>query len=314
MVIYEDNFNMKLKEKTYVALGSFDGLHLGHRSLINKVVSLAKENNCKSMVFTFKNHPLTIINEDLAPKLIINNEVKSRYLEKLGIDILNYATFDEEFMKISPEKFIENMIRAYNVKGVVVGFNNRFGYKNLGDVDLLRQLGAKLNFEVYVIDPVTENNEVVSSSKIRHLISEGDIEKANKYLTRPFMLEGKVVKGNQLGRKINFPTVNLDYHKKFVLPRGGVYYTIVEYNGILYKGITNVGYNPTVENKKLSIETHILEFNETIYGKTIKVYFLKRIRDEKKFNSLEELSAQINIDKDYVKEQKNNLHSVSCLI
>lgn len=304
MVIYEDNFNMKLKDKTYVALGSFDGLHLGHISLINKVIKLAKDNNCKSMIFTFKNHPLTVINEEIAPKLLMKNEVKSKLLCEFGMDIVNYANFDEEFMKISPEDFIENLIKCYNVQGIVVGFNNRFGYKNLGDVDLLLQLSDKLGFEVYVLDPIKENDEVISSSRIRHLISEGNIEKANRYLTRPFMLQGKVVRGNQVGRKIKFPTVNLDYDKRFVLPRGGVYYSLVEYNGIPYRGITNVGYNPTVKNKKLSIETHMLEFDQDIYGENIKVFFLKRIRDEKKFNSLEELSYQIKKDKEFAKNQK----------
>ncbi|WMJ82019.1 bifunctional riboflavin kinase/FAD synthetase [Clostridium sp. MB40-C1] len=314
MIIYEDNFSLRLKEKTYLALGSFDGLHLGHMSLINKTINLAKKNKCKSMVFTFKNHPLTIINEEIAPKLIINNEIKSKLLKDIGIDIVNYANFDEEFMKITPEEYVEKLINCYNVQGVVVGFNNRFGYKNLGDVDLLRELGDRLGFEVYVIDPVKENDEIISSSSIRHLISEGDIEKANRYLTRAFMLEGKVIRGNQVGRKMNFPTVNLDYDKKFVLPRGGVYYTVVEYNGIPYKGITNVGYNPTVKNKKLSIETHMLEFNKEIYGQDIKVFFLKRIRDEKRFNSLEELSAQIKKDKNYAKDQKNILHFVTYLL
>lgn len=304
MVIYEDNFNMKLKDKTYVALGSFDGLHLGHISLINKVIKLAKDNNCKSMIFTFKNHPLTVINEEIAPKLLMKNEVKSKLLSEFGMDIVNYANFDDEFMKISPEDFIKNLIKCYNVQGIVVGFNNRFGYKNLGDVDLLLQLSDKLGFEVYVLDPIKENDEIISSSRIRHLVSEGNIEKANRYLTRPFMLEGKVVRGNQIGRKMKFPTVNLDYDKRFVLPRGGVYYSVVEYNGIPYRGITNIGYNPTVKNKKLSIETHMLEFDQDIYDKTIKVFFLKRIRDEKKFNSLEELSYQIKKDKEFAKEQK----------
>lgn len=140
MLIYEDNFKTTLKEKTYIALGSFDGLHVGHMSLINKTIELAKENNAKSMVFTFKNHPLTIINKDMAPKLIIDNKVKSELLEKCGIDIVNYVNFDNEFMKISPEDFIKNMVECYNAKGIIVGFNYRFGYKNLGDIELLKKL------------------------------------------------------------------------------------------------------------------------------------------------------------------------------
>lgn len=303
MLIYEDNFNIKLKEKTYIALGSFDGLHLGHMSLISKTLEFSKANNLKSMVFTFKNHPLTIINEEMAPKLIISNDIKSKLLEHIGIDILNFAEFNVDFMKISPEDFIHNMIEHYNAKGFIVGFNYRFGYKNLGDVELLNKLSKKLNFQVHVVDPVKINGEVVSSSKIRHLVSEGDITKANYFLTRPFMLEGKVIRGKQLGRRIQFPTINLDYDKRFVLPRGGVYYTLVEHDNKMYKGITNIGYNPTVKDKKLSIETHILNFHKEVYGEFVSVYFYKRIRDEKKFDSLEQLVEQLKKDKAYAERQ-----------
>ena len=303
MLIFEDNFNIKLSEQTYIALGSFDGLHLGHMSLINKTLELAKSNNAKSMVFTFKNHPLTIINEEIAPKLIISNHIKSSLLENIGIDILNYAEFNIEFMKISPEDFICNMLDHYNANGFIVGFNYRFGYKNLGDVELLYKLSKKLNFEVHVVDPIKINGEIISSSKIRHLVSEGDITKANYFLTRPFMLEGKVITGKQLGRKIQFPTINLDYDKKFILPRGGVYYTVVEYDNKQYKGITNIGYNPTVKDKKLSVETHILDFKKDIYDEFVKVYFYKRIRDEKKFDTLEYLVEQLKKDKEYAEKQ-----------
>ncbi|KGM97724.1 riboflavin kinase [Clostridium novyi A str. 4552] len=299
MLIYEDNFKTTLKEKTYIALGSFDGLHVGHMSLINKTIELGKKNNAKSMVFTFKNHPLTIIKKDMAPKLIIDNEVKSELLEKAGIDIVNYINFDDEFMKISPEDFIKNMLKCYNAQGIVVGFNYRFGYKNLGDIELLKKLSDKFGFELNIIEPVKIDGDIVSSSKIRQLVSEGNIIKANKFLNRPFMLHGTVMHGKQLGRKMNFPTTNLKYNKKFVLPKGGVYYTCVKYNGEKYKGITNIGYNPTVSDKKLSIETHILGFQKEIYNENVKVYFCERIRDEKKFNSIKELANQLTKDKEF---------------
>jgi len=303
MIIYEDNFKETIDDKTYIALGSFDGLHMGHLSLINKTIELAKENNIKSMVFTFKNHPLTVINRDIAPKLIISNDEKTKLLKDLGIDILNYAEFNSKFMKISPEDFICNLLKHYNAKGFVVGFNYRFGYKNLGDVDLLQSLSEKYNFHIYIVKPVKVNGEVISSSKIRHLISEGDISKANYFLTRPFMLEGRVIKGKQLGRKISFPTINLDYEKSIILPKGGVYFTTIEYNNEKFKGITNIGYNPTVRDRKLSIETHILNFNKDIYNETVKIFFYKRIRDEKKFESIEKLAEQLSKDKAYAINQ-----------
>lgn len=303
MIIYEDNFEETIDDKTYIALGSFDGLHMGHLSLINKTIELAKENNIKSMVFTFKNHPLTVINSDIAPKLIISNDEKTKLLKDLGIDILNYAEFNDKFMKINPEDFICNLLKHYNAKGFVVGFNYRFGYKNLGDVDLLQNLSEKYNFHIYIVKPVKVNGEVISSSKIRHLISEGDISKANYFLTRTFMLEGKVIKGKQLGRKINFPTINLDYDKNIVLPKGGVYFTSIEYNNEKFKGITNIGYNPTVKDKKLSIETYILNFDKEIYNEKVKVFFHKRIRDEKRFESIEKLAEQLSKDKEFAINQ-----------
>ena len=305
MIILEDNFSQVLKNRTYIALGSFDGLHLGHMSLINKAIDLAKKSTgCKSMVYTFKNHPLTIINEEMVPKLLFSNKYKIELLEKSELDILNLVNFNLEYMKMTPEKFVQNLLKYYAVKGLIVGFNYRFGYKNLGDIDLLKKLSIKLGFELYVMDAVKLYGETISSSKIRHFISEGEIEEANKLLGRPYMLEGKVIKGKQLGTTIGFPTINLDYDKSFLLPCGGVYYTVVDYNRVLYKGITNVGYNPTVHGKKLSIETYILEFDKFIYDESVRVYFKNKFRDEKKFDSLDELILELKKDKDYAQKQK----------
>lgn len=304
MIVMEDNFKLSTYCDTYVALGSFDGLHYGHIYLINKVLNLSKNKNVKSMVYAFKNHPLSIINRDLVPKLLMSNEKKVKILEKMGIDIVNFATFDDEFMKMSPETFIQKLIGTYKVKGLVVGFNYRFGYKNLGDVELLNKICRKSNIDLYVIKPVLYKNQIVSSSIIRTLITDGDIEKANLLLTRPYMLSGTVIKGKQLGRQLGFPTVNLNYDANFVIPRGSVYYTYVQYDNKYYKGLTNIGYNPTVDGKKLSIETNILDFKEDIYEKSINIFFINRIRDEKKFSSLEDLTNQMTKDRIYAEKQK----------
>jgi len=308
MKVIRDNFKMKIKNPTFIVLGSFDGIHQGHKALIQNAVEAAKEYNealedeklrAKVMVCTFRNHPLFTINKDLAPKLIMSNEQKIDVLHELGVDIVNLIDFDEKFMKISPEKFIFNLKDCYNVKGITVGFNYRFGYKNLGDVDLLKTLSESLNFKLVVMDPVIIEEEIVSSSAIRYLIQEGNIEKANKFLGRPFTLSGKIIKGRQLGRTIGFPTINLDYSRKFIIPKGGVYYTHVNYKEIIYKGITNVGYNPTVQGKKLSIETYILDFNESIYDEVVQLYFISKIRDEKKFSSIDSLKDQLEKDKEF---------------
>jgi riboflavin kinase/FMN adenylyltransferase len=306
MITLEDNFNEKIKDKTYIALGSFDGLHLGHMGLIKKTLELSKKNNIKSMVYTFKNHPLSVINKDKMPKLLMYNQTKLDVLDNLGIDIVNLVQFDTEFMKISPEDFIINMINYYNSVGIIVGFNYRFGYRNSGDVDLLKTYSSKLGFELHVIESVTYNNEVVSSSRIRSLIAEGNITEANNMLILPYMLRGKIIEGRQIGRKIGFPTANLRYESNFIIPAKGVYYTIVEYSNKLYKGITSVGYNPTVHpaGDKLTIETYLLDFDKDIYGESIKLYFINRMRDEIKFNSLDELVSQLKEDRNYAKEQQ----------
>lgn len=314
MDLLEEEINEKIPYEIYIALGSFDGLHLGHKALVQKAMEIAKKNKGKSMIYTFENHPLSVINKDIMPKLLMDNDIKIRALEHMGVDYLSLVKFSKEFMKISPEDFICNIIKNYNVKGIIVGFNYRFGYKNLGDIVLLKKLSLKYDFKLYVINPIKQNNELISSSRIRNIISEqGDIKRANSMLYVPFSIEGKVVKGRQIGREIGFPTINLDYNKEFVIPKGGVYSTIVKYNDKFYKGVTNIGYNPTVENEKLSIETHILNFNNDIYDEIIRVYFIGRIRDEKKFDSLEELACRIEKDKGYVEKQnlqlisKNNL-------
>ncbi|RXI51769.1 bifunctional riboflavin kinase/FAD synthetase [Clostridium tetani] len=314
MDIIEEEIKKKYNLDIYVALGSFDGLHLGHMKLIDKAIKLAKENSGKSMVYTFKNHPLGVINENLAPKLLMDNSTKIEVLKNKGVDILRFICFDKNFMEISPKDFILNIIKQYNIKGIVVGFNFRFGHKNSGDVELLKELSKKYDFQLFIVDPVEYNDEVVSSSRIRKTISEyGNVEEAKEMLPHPYFLEGNVIKGRQIGRKMGFPTINLDYNKNFVIPKNGVYFAVVLYNNKFYKGITNIGYNPTVKSKKLNIETHVLNFNEEIYGEKIRLYFLSRLRDEKKFKSLEELSLTIKKDKGYVNKQsldlivKNNL-------
>jgi riboflavin kinase / FMN adenylyltransferase len=306
MIIIEDNFNIKLDYKTYIALGSFDGLHMGHMGLINKTIELSKQNNVKSMVCTFKNHPLSIINKDKAPKLIMDNETKLKLLENAEIDIVNLVNFDYDYMKISAEDFIVNMVNHYNVQGFIVGFNYRFGYKNSGDIELLKRYSLILGFELHVIDSVTYESEVVSSSRIRSLILDGKVSDVNNMLLTPFMLKGTVISGKQLGRKLGFPTANLKYDEGFILPKNGVYYTVVEYKNSLYKGMTSVGVNPTVQSKTntIFIETYILDFEKNIYGEELKLFFIKRMRDEVKFNSLDGLIYQLRNDKIFVKKQE----------
>lgn len=302
MILINNDFKRVVQKSTYVALGSFDGIHKGHLALINKSIELSKNNDALSMVYTFKNHPRAFINKEGAPKLLVTLHEKVKILEDLNVDLSSFVEFDRNFMKLEPEGFIDNLIRNYNVKGIVVGFNYRFGHKNKGDVKLLKELCDLKGIELCVIEPFTYKAEVVSSTRIRKALLEGELDDANNMLGRYFFLSGEVVSGKRIGRTINFPTANLKTDEKVILPKIGVYYTNVEVNRKIYKGITSVGNNPTVNGKNITVETHILNFHEDIYGKNIKLYFISKIRSEKKFNSLEELKEQLIKDKKFAEK------------
>ncbi|EEH98130.1 bifunctional riboflavin kinase/FAD synthetase [Clostridium tertium] len=304
MIVIDDIIMDNKDSENYVALGSFDGLHSGHLSLVKKTVQVAKEKNGKSMVFTYKNHPKTLVKPESAPKLIMDLETKLKYLEEENVDIVVLRSFTKEFMSVSAEDFIKLLCVDYNVKGIIVGFNFRFGYKNLGDVKLLEDLQGKYGYKLYVMEPYTYNGDVISSTRIRKSILEGDVKEASKMLSKPYLIKGKVIHGKKLGRTIGFPTANLEFDSKIIIPDKGVYYTNVEYNNKTYKGITSVGYNPTVNGQQLTIETYILDFDDTIYGQELKVYFIERIREEIKFNSLDELVKQIKKDENFAKDRE----------
>jgi len=311
MIVIDDDLLIDNKGKgNYVALGSFDGLHLGHLSLIRKTVEKAKTNNCNSMVFTYKNHPKTLVSPDKVPKLIMDTEEKLRCLEEENIDIVILKEFTKEFMAIEPEEFIKMLCEKYKVKGIVVGFNFKFGHKNKGDINLLEQLKDKYEYELLILEPYTHDNDVISSTRIREHIFLGNIEEANNMLSKPYSIKGEVIHGKKLGRKLGYPTANLKINHEYALPKIGVYYTNVEIDNKVYKGITSVGYNPTVNGKKLTIETFILNFEKEIYGNEIRVYFINRIRDEIKFNSLEELIEILKSDEQYAKNKELSIKNI----
>ncbi len=300
----KDKFIRNEKSGYYIALGSFDGLHKGHLELVKKIVSLAKNNNSYSMVYTFKNHPRKIISSNSDIELLMNNSTKVRLLEEFGVDEIVLKEFTKDLMKEPPEDFIKKLCANYKVKGIVVGFNYRFGYKNKGDLELLKSLSKVYGYKLYVIDPLMVENDVVSSTRIRNYLKNGHVEKAMRLLQRPYSLEGVVVGGKKLGRTIGFPTANLKVSEDMLIPKKGVYYTNVIYNNEKFKGITSVGTNPTVNGEKITIETYILNFDRIIYDKELKLIFLERIRDEKKFNSIEELVERLKKDKDFAKKRE----------
>lgn len=308
MIVIDENSSFNSNYETFIALGNFDGLHLGHMSLVHKAINLAKEHEVKSMVYTFRNHPLTVINKDISPKLLMDNETKVEILKQSGVDLISMVQFDRKLMEMCPESFMHYLKTTYNMRGVVVGFNYRFGYKNSGDVDFLKVLGRKYNYQVYVMDALKYEDEVISSSSIRRYLQQGEVAHANKLLSRPFGIRGLVISGRKIGRTLGFPTANMQIDDNLIYPKIGVYYTNVNIDNQIFRGITNIGYNPTVNGTSLSLETCILDFDSDIYGKTITVYFIDRIRDELKFNSKKELIKQMEKDKAYALDKKIELN------
>ena len=232
----------------------------------------------------------------------MTNEEKINVLQKEGIDILAFKDFDEKMMKMMPDEFINWLCKTYNVKGIVVGFNFKFGYKNLGDVQLLKKFEEEYRYKLYVMEPCKIEDEIISSTTIRKELADGNVRKAFNMLSRPYILSGKVIDGKKLGRTIGFPTANLAINKQKVIPKKGVYYTNVKINEKIFKGITSVGNNPTVNGQELTVETYILDFSNDIYGKEVNIYFIDRIRDEIKFNNINELIEQLKKDKKFAEK------------
>ncbi|MBR6351302.1 MAG: bifunctional riboflavin kinase/FAD synthetase [Firmicutes bacterium] len=279
---------------TAVALGNFDGVHKGHTELIQNCVRIAKEQGLTPVVFTFLNHPNNVMAGKTVVKNIMTVQEKTEAIEALGIEIMVNTIFNESIMKSMPEDFVKTiLVDTLHCKEAVCGFNYSFGYKALGHPEDLWEYGQKYGFEVNVVDDVRVNGVTVSSTLIRKLISEGRLDEYPEYTGRLYSIEGKVLYGQQLGRTIGFPTVNLSLSEDGALPRNGVYITRTYINNEVFNSITNVGNKPSVGKFGKNAETHIFDFDRDVYGKNIKVEFLKMLREEIKFPSIEVLSAEI---------------------
>lgn len=296
-VLFGSN-NLKNNEYAAVGLGNFDGLHIGHMSLINTLISEAKINKLCSIVYTFVIHPENITRKKLVNYLLTNSEKKIELLKSTNLDNLVFEDFNEEYSRMSPEDFIKKiLIKKLKIKLAVVGFDYRFGYKGQGDIELLKEYGKKNDFKVIVIPPIKLKDEIVSSTLIRGLVKKGDMDGVFKYLGRHFSLTGDVIKGRNVGNKIGFPTANINIDQDYIIPKQGVYITKTVFNNEIFQSVTNIGYNPTFDGiENLCIETHILDFDSHIYGKKIEVFFLKRLRSEKKFKTVNELIKQLKKD------------------
>ncbi len=286
------------QRNTGVGLGNFDGLHIGHMALINTLVSECRLNDLQSVVYTFTKHPDTMLRKTLISQIITTNEQKTKLLESTALDTLCYKDFDESFSRLSPAEFVKDiLVDTLKIRIAVVGFNYRFGYMGKGDVEYLKKSGEKYGFRVIVVPPVKVKAEIVSSTLIREYIKKGKMERVFQLLGRHFSLYGTVIAGRRIGRTLGFPTANIMAHPNMAVPANGVYITKTKYDNRWVNSITNVGMAPTLrEGSVFSIETHMLDYDEDIYGKDIEVCFIHKLRDEKKYVNIDALKKQVADD------------------
>lgn len=285
-----------------VALGTFDGLHIGHGMLIQQLKLIQAATGCSTMVYTFLNNPLDFLCPEKAPPQIMTLAEKTEGFNSFNMDFLVLSPFDRQLASMSPRAFIEDMlVKRYNIRYIVVGYDFKFGSSGSGDIELLRDFAMEYDFELVVIPPLSLGREVISSSLIRRLIMEGHMEKVSMYLGRPYSIDGKVVHGFGRGKDLGFPTANLEFPQEKVIPKYGIYLTRAKTEGAYHWGMTNVGINPTFNKEGLFIETHLLDYSGDLYGAEFKVEFLKHIRDEIEFNDVESLKGQIDRDIQWAK-------------
>lgn len=288
-------------DKKAIALGTFDGLHRGHRRILEAMEKAAEELGLQKAVYTFSNHPLEAFG--MAPKRLMTDEERLAGLGQYGEVIAE--RFDMALASTPPEEFARRMVEEHGMAVAVAGFNYTFGSKGSGSVEKLREYGAKYGFEVREIPPFEQDGEPVSSTRIRAAVEAGDIASANGMLGRAYSLTGPVIANKGIGRRIGYPTANVRTDSGLVLPKSGVYACRVLFNGSYYGAATNVGCNPTVHGEGITIEPHILNFNEGIYGEILTVEFLEYLRGEIEFPSVTELSDQIGRDAEKTAEILN---------
>lgn len=282
-----------------MTLGTFDGVHLGHQKIIDRLLTSAAKNNLESVVLTFSQHPRAVLHVDSNIKLLNSNEEKIALLEKKGIDNLIIHPFDSQFSGLTGEEFVRTvLVGKLNIQKIIIGYDHRFGKNRNSNIDDLIIYGKQYGFEVEQISAKEINAVSISSTKIRNAITEGEITLANKYLGYHYFITGTVTKGKQLGQTIGFPTANLDIEEDSkLIPKNGVYVVKSTLNNVEVFGMMNVGTNPTVHGKGRSIEAHFFDFSDNLYSQKISVSFLKRLRSEQKFDSVLLLREQLQKDR-----------------
>ena len=303
MKIFRSIEDYNLNQRTILTIGTFDGVHEGHKKILNKLMSTSKKKSLSSVVLTFFPHPRIILNKYNEVKMIDTLDEKIKAFEKLGIENLIIHPFDKNFSLLSADQFIKDyLIEKLKINHIIIGYDHRFGKGREASVDDLKKYGESFDFIVEEIKAHEVESIAVSSTKIRDAILNSNFEIAKKFLGRDYELNGVVIKGKGLGKTINFPTANLNIKEQYkLIPSKGVYLVRVYYNNNFFEGMMNIGNRPTIQGINQTQEVHIFNFNKNIYGEHLKVFFLKKIRDEKKFNSVEDLKNQLIRDKDTCK-------------
>ena len=286
-------------KKTIVTLGTFDGVHIGHNAILDKICKVAKHENLESVILTFFPHPRKIVSNNYDIKLLNTIEEKSVLLEKIGIQNFIVHPFDKTFSELSPREFVTQvLVEKLNIQKIIIGHDHKFGKDRAADFNDLINFGKEFGFEVEEISAQQINEVSVSSTRIRNSLLEGNVSLAKDYLGYPYVLTGNVVKGNQLGRTINFPTANIEIPEDYkLIPKNGVYIVTANVSNQTVFGMMNIGVKPTLGENKLAIEVHLLDFDKDIYNQKIQVQLLERLRDEQKFESFEALKLQLEVDK-----------------
>jgi len=295
----------KSKQKTVVTIGTFDGVHIGHRKIIRRLNEVAKNRDLESALLTFFPHPRMVLQQKQDLKLINTIDERIKFLSDTGLNNLIIEPFTIDFSRLKAEDYVKKYLVDYiNAKVVIVGYDHRFGRNRKANIEDLKRFAKTYNFDVEEISKQDIDDVAVSSTKIRNAIEEGQIDLANTYLSEPFVLSGQVVKGKQLGKSLGYPTANLKIDQDYkIIPKEGVYVVSANIDSKPYFGMMNIGHNPTIaKNNSKSIETYFFDFKGDLYNKTIQIKLLKRLRDERKFESVDALKAAMQKDEKYSKK------------
>ncbi len=299
MITAQSIFQYDKEHATAITIGTFDGVHIGHQKILERLVKDASDLQLKSMVLTFFPHPRMVLQKDADIKLLNTVNEKIKILKNLGLDYLIIHPFTKEFSRLSATEFVRDLlVNNLKTKKIIIGYDHRFGRNRNANINDLIAFGSTLDFEVNEIS-VQEIDEVsVSSTKIRKALEEGDVKTANSYLGYNYMLTGVVKKGKGIGRQLNYPTANIHIEETYkLIPKTGAYVVKSEINGTSIYGMMNIGYNPTVSGTEKSIEVHFFDFNQDLYNLELQIDILDRLRDEHKFESIDALKKQLSIDK-----------------